>query len=56
VGYGQTGNQEFNPVDAALSVGIYNGYIDLFSHTIFRIPVLFKQMPPGYLAEYIYCD
>jgi len=26
VGYGQTGNQEFNPVDAALNVGIYNGY------------------------------
>jgi TonB-dependent starch-binding outer membrane protein SusC len=26
VGYGQTGNQEFNPVDAALPVGVYNGY------------------------------
>src|SRR5260221_1075213 len=26
VGYGETGNQEFNPVDAALQTGIYNGY------------------------------
>jgi iron complex outermembrane receptor protein len=25
-GYGQTGNQEFNPVDAALAVSTYNGY------------------------------
>jgi iron complex outermembrane receptor protein len=26
IGYGQTGNQEFNPVDAALQTGTYNGY------------------------------
>ncbi len=26
LGYGQTGNQEFNPVDAALQTGTYNGY------------------------------
>ena len=26
VGYGATGNQEFNPVDAALQTGTYNGY------------------------------
>jgi len=25
VGYGTTGNQEFNPVDAALPVAHYNG-------------------------------
>ena len=29
VGYGQTGNQEFNPVDAALPVGVYNSYNSL---------------------------
>ena len=29
VGYGQTGNQEFNPVDAALQVATYNGYNNL---------------------------
>ncbi|HRI20404.1 MAG TPA: SusC/RagA family TonB-linked outer membrane protein, partial [Panacibacter sp.] len=29
VGYGQTGNQEFNPVDAALAVSTYNGYNNL---------------------------
>lgn len=29
LGYGQTGNQEFNPVDAALSVATYNGYNSL---------------------------
>ena len=26
VGWGETGNQEFNPVDAALSTGTYNGF------------------------------
>ena len=26
VGWGETGNQQFNPVDAAYSVGVYNGY------------------------------
>jgi TonB-linked SusC/RagA family outer membrane protein len=26
LGYGQTGNQEFNPVDAALQTGTYNNY------------------------------
>jgi TonB-dependent starch-binding outer membrane protein SusC len=29
LGYGQTGNQEFNPVDAALSVATYNGFNSL---------------------------
>ena len=29
LGYGQTGNQEFNPVDAALAVATYNGYSNL---------------------------
>ena len=29
VGYGQTGNQEFNPVDAALQTATYNGYSNL---------------------------
>ncbi len=29
LGYGQTGNQEFNPVDAALPVAIYNGFNSL---------------------------
>ena len=29
VGYGQTGNQEFNPVDAALPVANYNGFNNL---------------------------
>ncbi len=29
LGYGQTGNQEFNPVDAALQVATYNGYNNL---------------------------
>lgn len=39
VGYGQTGNQEFNPVDAALSVGTYNGYNN-FSANHFANPNL----------------
>jgi TonB-dependent starch-binding outer membrane protein SusC len=29
LGYGQTGNQEFNPTDEALSVATYNGYSNL---------------------------
>ena len=29
LGYGQTGNQEFNPVDAALQTATYNGYSNL---------------------------
>lgn len=29
VGYGQTGNQEFNPVDAALQTATYNGFNSL---------------------------
>jgi TonB-dependent starch-binding outer membrane protein SusC len=39
LGYGQTGNQEFNPVDAALDVSNYNGYNNL-STTHFGNPDL----------------
>ena len=39
IGYGRTGNQEFNPVDAALPVGVYTAY-NLISAVHFDNPDL----------------